>query len=252
MAHIVNFDVNAELVLKDIGEKGFCVVENIIPMDLVLDARSEYFSSMDLNLLHASGEKFSPWNLRERPWRKLAAGSRTGSGEAYSQLLQTTYFWQDDQNFPALSSIFNAMVSFRNSLIKVKPNYGSNLHLDNFWNACLVHHYPQGGGHMAEHIDTLFPALLSKFDIPFLQIMVTLSSRGAHFNAGGGYLKNSDGKRSYFENYDNVGSLVLFDGSVTHGVEDIDPDILLDFKSHKGRIALFVNLYANLERNIAS
>jgi hypothetical protein len=62
-----------------------------------------------------------------------------------------------------------------------------------------------------------------------------------------GYVENSSGKRVYFENEKNSGSLILFDGATIHGVEDVDLDQVLDFNSNMGRIALFVNLYANNE-----
>ena len=51
----------------------------------------------------------------------------------------------------------------RNSLTLMNAEYGSSLGLDEFWNACRIHHYPQGGGHMAIHRDTLLPALLKNF-----------------------------------------------------------------------------------------
>ena len=98
---------------------------------------------------------------------------------------------------------------------------------------------------MAGHRDTLFPALLKEFEIPFLQMLVTLSNRGADFDSGGGYVVDNSGNKIFVESDDNAGSIVFFDGSTIHGVDDIDPDTLLDFSSEKGRISLLVNLYSN-------
>jgi hypothetical protein len=137
------------------------------------------------------------------------------------------------------------MIELRNSLTTMNLNYGNDLNNDAFWNACRIHHYPQGGGHMAAHRDTLFPHLLKNFKVPFIQIMVTMTARGTDFNNGGGYVVDSKGNTILFETDNNAGSLVLFDGSTIHGVQDIDLSELLDFSSSKGRIALFVNLYKN-------
>jgi hypothetical protein len=237
--------VNSDNVYLDIRKQGYSIVPGFLSAADVLDARKEYFASMDLHEPHSQGEKFKPIDLIEKPWRKFAIGSKTGNGEPYSQVLQTTYFSQDDKNYPSLSAIFNAMVSIRNAMTDMPLDYGNNIHKDDFWNACRVHHYPRGGGHMAAHRDTLFPRLLSDFEFPFMQMMVTLTNRETDFNNGGGYVYNNEGKKVFFETKENSGSLVFFDGNTVHGVEDIDSDELLDFKSKQGRIALFVNLYAN-------
>jgi hypothetical protein len=242
----MKFDFNKSKALNAVKEDGYYIFQNAIPKNILNLALSEYFTILDTCTLHAQGEKFTPLELKTAPWRKLAAGSKTGSGEAYSQLLQTTYLSQNDHNFPTLSAIFCAMIQARNEMTGMSKNYGANLQEDEFWNACRIHHYPQGGGHMASHKDTLFPKLLANFEIPFLQIMITLSSRGHDFNKGGGYINLKDGKSYFFETPENSGSLILFNGSTIHGVDDVDPEILLDFRSHTGRIALFVNLYLNL------
>ena len=100
---------------------------------------------------------------------------------------------------------------------------------------------------MAAHRDTLFPKLQEKFSIPFLQIMVTFSTRGKDFMQGGGYIEDKNGARQFFETPDNTGAVVLFDGATVHGVDDVDLDKILDFHSKEGRVALFVNLYTNFK-----
>ena len=234
-------------LLEAIASRKFIVLENFIPGDIVAAARAEYYACMQSEPLHAQGEKFKPTALGTAPWRKQAIGSRSGSGEPYSQLLQTTYFSQEELRYPALSHIFSMMIHMRNRLTRMPQEFGKDLQRDPFWNACRIHHYPQGGGHMAAHRDTLFPQLLKDFSIPFLQIMVTLSQRGSDFHTGGGYVDDAQEQRHFFETESNMGSLVLFDGAAVHGVDDIDAGALLDFQSHKGRMALFVNLYKNFD-----
>lgn len=232
-------------LIDAIEEQGYVIVDRYLTPQLLAMAREEYAVCMRNEPLHAQGEKFVPADLEGAPWRKQAIGSRSGSGEPYSQVLQTTYFRPDDERFPALCAIFSSMISLRNALTGMRVDYGNSIATDAFWNACRIHHYPQGGGHMAAHRDTLFPHLLRNFKIPFIQMMVTLTSRGTDFHTGGCYVIDRNGQKVFFETADNAGSLVLFDGSTIHGVDDIDPSELLDFSSPKGRMALFVNLYKN-------
>ena len=228
-----------------VEKHGYVLIENTYTQEYLIDARAEYAQCILMEPLHPSGEKFKPVELIKAPWRKQTVGSHSGSGEPYSQLLQTTYFHPKDTRFPALNAIFSSMIELRNSLTNMNRDYGNDLDNDAFWNACRIHHYPQGGGHMAAHRDTLFPDLLKNFKVPFLQIMATLTARGTDFHTGGGYVVDSNGQNVFFETASNAGSLVLFDGSTIHGVQDIDLSELLDFSSSKGRIALFVNLYKN-------
>ena len=44
-----------------------------------------------------------------------------------------------------------------------------------------------------------------------------------------------------------MGSLVIFDGSIDHGVDDIDRNKVLDWSNKLGRIALFTGLYEVLK-----
>ena len=234
-------------LIDSIEKHGYTIIDRCLSPQLLAAAREEYAACMRDEPLHAQGEKFKPADLEKAPWRKQAVGSRSGSGEPYSQLLQTTYFRPGDKRFPALSTIFSAMIALRNALTGMHPEYGNNLDRDAFWNACRIHHYPQGGGHMAAHRDTLFPHLLQDFKIPFIQMMVTLTARGTDFHTGGCYVVDRSGEKVFFETADNAGYLVLFDGATVHGVDDIDPSALLDFASPKGRMALFVNLYKNFQ-----
>lgn len=241
--------VNSHALIDSIETRGYAIVDRCLGPQLLATAREEYAACIHNEPLHAQGEKFKPADLALAPWRKQAIGSHSGSGEPYSQLLQTTYFCADDERYPALSMVFSTMIKLRNSLTGMRLDYGNNLVSDAFWNACRIHHYPQGGGHMAAHRDTLFPNLLKDFKIPFIQIMVTLTTREVDFKTGGGYVIDRSGEKVFFERAGNGGALILFDGATVHGVEDIDPSELLDFSSLKGRIALFVNLYKNLQIN---
>ncbi len=225
---------------------GYCILKNIIPHEIIENARVEYFQSIHQNYLHAQAESFLPEDILENPWRKTAVGSGNGVGEKYSQVLQTTYLPINNQkNFQNLSHCIKISVILRNKLTNMNKDFGFgfNFHQGTYWNASRVHHYPCGGGHMSEHADTHFPSILSESNIPFVQVAVLLSSRKDDFDDGGGFIINRSNEKIFFEDEHSKGSIVIFDGSLKHGVEDIDPSKVIDWNSNKGRIALFSNLY---------
>ena len=94
---------------------------------------------------------------------------------------------------------------------------------------------------MAIHRDTYFPIKLA--DLPFYQIMVPLSVMGRDFVQGGGILFSRQGEKLNTDEIAGMGSVVIFDGRIRHGVEDVDPDIVMNFDDHLGRLAAFSNLY---------
>ncbi len=164
--------IDEKKIFSDIESSGYSVLPGFLSSEELNGARSEYYRSLESEQSHPPLEKFKPIELVEKPWRKFTIGSKSGSGEPYSQLLQTTYSSEKCLNYPSLSKVFSRMINIRNRLTKLRVNYGSNLSEDDFWNACRVHHYPCGGGHMAPHKDTLFPRLLEEFEFPFIQMMV--------------------------------------------------------------------------------
>ena len=239
--------LDKRIIFSEIKKHGFFMQKNFITDDHIAKARQEYEEFFLTSSPYPQTQSINPEILLKLPWRKYSVGSKSGNGEPYSQLLQTTYFSSTTPGFPALTSIFKKMIMLRNFLTGMPNDYGNNLKLDEFWNACRVHHYPSGGGHMAQHKDTLFPKLLSEFELPFIQIMITFSKRDEDFHSGGGYVLKK-GEKFFFEGRGCYGDLVIFDGNTEHGVDDIDNNELLDMSRSNGRMALFVSLYKNLNR----
>ena len=70
-----------------------------------------------------------------------------------------------------------------------------------------------------------------------------MSKLGKDFQKGGFYFKSSKKKRINIEKKLDEGDAVIFYGSIAHGVEKVDPEEKLSWKSNKGRwfIGMFVN-----------
>ena len=228
---------------NEVLENGYSIYTDSNLTALGHSARIEYLSSFGKLEIHSPREKFHYSSLDREPWRKLAISSANGVGEPYAQFLQTTYFSKLDPQYPALAIVFKFLISFRNQMLGLEDDFGSNPKEDGFWNACRVHHYPKGGGFMVEHKDTHFPKVLDSNELPFLQVMMILSTKGIDFSEGGNYIRDRNGKQIYPEDLYGIGSIVMFDGGIAHGVQDVDPDGIVDFSEPSGRFAAFVNLY---------
>ena len=234
---------NKEIELE-VLKNGFCVIPNFISKISAIDIRNQYFKILKTSILHSQSEKFNFEDLEKLPWRKTAVGSSNGLGSKISQVLQTTYI--GETFFKKESNIFNIIkkiVALRNNLTNMDPEFGCTPKQDRYWNAIRFHHYPSGGGHMAQHYDSHFPKILARSNISFIQLSISLSNKGEHFEEGGGFIINKLGKKIYLENQNSLGSLIIFDGSMEHGVDDVDKGLVLDWSSQSGRISLFSNLY---------
>lgn len=228
---------------NEVLDKGYAIYTDASLAALGNSARTEYLSNFYKLKIHSPREKFHYTSLDSQPWRKFAISSANGVGEPYAQFLQTTYFSEKDSRYPALREAFKYLISFRNKMLDLSEDFGSNPKKDSFWNACRVHHYPKGGGFMVEHQDTHFPKILHSSELPFLQVMMILSKKGTDFSEGGNYIRNRNQDQIYPEDLAGIGSIVMFDGGIVHGVQDVDPDGILDFSQPSGRFAAFVNLY---------
>ena len=235
-------------IKRGLKNNGYFIYKKFINKEICLLAKNEYFACQINSDLHSQAEVFLPKDLLEKCWRKTAIGSGNGLGEKYSQVLQTTYIpLKETEGFKNLSFCFKEAVQLRNQLTNMERDFGfeGSFETGTYWNALRIHHYPCGGGHMAEHADTYFPSILSESNIPFVQVAICLSNRSIDFNEGGGFIIDRSNKKVFFEDAESMGSVIIFDGSMRHGVDDIDPGKVLDWRSNQGRIALFSNLYVN-------
>jgi hypothetical protein len=213
-------------------------------IDLCEAARADYLAAFKSTPVQPPKRTFAPADLAAGPWRKFTIGSKNGVGEAYAQLLQTIYFDSNQPGRPSLNTLFKVIIALRNQLMRVAFDMGEDPARDGFWNACRVHHYPSGGGFMMTHRETYFPVKLG--DLPFYQVMVPLSAKGRDFSEGGGILVTRQGERLNTDEIAGLGSIVVFDGRIQHGVDDVDPQEVMSFDVERGRLAAFANLYVNL------
>jgi hypothetical protein len=237
--------IDPEQIDIALDKRGYVVIKDAEIATMCSAARTEYDHCLRTSKAHAPREQFHYTALSNGPWRKLAIGSSNGIGDPYAQNLQSIYFDANDKNYPTLTTLFKLMIAVRNRLMRVDLSFGEHPERDRFWNACRIHHYPRGGGFMAMHKDTHFPRVIdAQIGRPFYQVSTLLSRKNVDFFSGGGFVVNSQNQKIDLETEGGFGSLVLFDGRIYHGVEDVDLDQVLDFSRPDGRLAAFVNLYS--------
>jgi hypothetical protein len=238
---LVDSTLNLEAIHKEIAENGFSVLRLPGMENLCELARTDYLDALATQQLHPPKQRFHYTELKQAPWRKLAIGSTNGVGEAYAQFLQTIYFDCERSPYPNLNTLFKLVIDIRNRLMGVRRDFGKDPVGDGFWNACRVHHYPSGGGFMVTHTDTYFPFKLGEYS--FYQLLIPLSMKGRDFDHGGGVIIDRHGSKINTDDEGGLGTVLVFDGRTRHGVEDVDPEALVDFANPRGRLSVVCNLY---------
>jgi hypothetical protein len=236
--------INPEQVYNELDTHGYALIKEAGLDQACLAARLEYQSCLQTAAIHPPRQRFDYKSLAQGPWRKLAIGSTHGLGDPSAQLLQSTYFDMNDNNYPNLGSLFRLIKTIRNRLMQVDLSFGDVPERDGFWNACRVHHYPRGGGFMVKHNDASFSRLLgTQIGKPYYQVGVLLSRKNIDFCDGGGFVIDARNEKIDLEIQGGFASILILDGRADHGVDDIDLDQVLDFSKPDGRLAAFANLY---------
>lgn len=78
--------------------------------------------------------------------------------------------------------------------------------------------------------------------VGFYQPLVLLTQKGEDFETGGG-VAEIDGHVVEYEDYANMGDIVVYNDMTQHGVSDIDPHKLYKQDSLAGRMGGLVTLF---------
>ena len=116
-----------------------------------------------------------------------------------------------------------------------KNQFEKNIPSDKQIDRLQIVRYPAGGGELRDHVDQRKNQRVVSG--------IIMSKIGEDFLKGGFYFKSSKTKKINIEKRLEEGDAVIFYGSLAHGVEKIDPQEKLSWKSNKGRwfLGMFVN-----------
>jgi hypothetical protein len=106
--------------------------------------------------------------------------------------------------------------------------------------------YPSGGGFIGTHADTFNIETTKRLGGEFIQFVLPITQKGIDYSEGGGYTM-SNGELVSNEEDSELGDLIVYDGSIEHGVADIEPSKPLDMNPSSGRIVMLTTLYKKMQ-----
>lgn len=148
-----------------------------------------------------------------------------------------------------LHEIFLRLTRFRNLLYGLPEAFTCSGIENGMWTASRINHYPRGGGFMATHSDVGTASVAANLGMEqYVQLLLLLSKKGEDFHEGGAYTMIGN-EKYFFEGECDLGDIVIYDGRVLHGVEDIDPMEMLDLSSFAGRHVAMVTLFKHFSKS---
>ena len=129
----------------------------------------------------------------------------------------------------------------KNLISGLKQNkFLNNIPEDNCTARIAVQCYPRGEGFLNKHSD---PVDHHQLVVP----MLIMSNRGEDFMDGGAFFENQNGKIINIEKDLSKGDIVIFNASLNHGVQKIDPNKNSNWINFNGRWTMLfaVNKLAN-------
>ena len=244
---ILEVDGLGALDLAELNETsrrfGYTVVRGIIPAEDIRRAKellSEWFDAARDQ--PSRGE--SPEALEGDFFQKFLLGATHPSGVHRPRCHRTIYLSLTFAKHFALGETFVALARVRNFISQLPSDFAIFEDADGFWTPARIHHYPRGGGFLVEHRDNFTPVVQRSGGVlSYSQPIVVMSRRGLDFTEGGGFVVDTKGDRVHYEDFCELGDIVLYTGDTVHGVDDVDPHLAFDQTSFEGRLSGLVTLY---------
>ena len=239
-------DVPFDKLRELLGTHTFARITGLFSPDEVLAARGKLMSHFDVK----NDRKHDPKDAEaiRKNFQKLIVGGTRGAN-ACPRFLRMFYNPTFDDDIFGMHAIFRRLIQFRNLLYKLPKDFTTNGTENGMWSASRINHYPRGGGFMATHTDVGTASVAADAGMDrYVQLLLLLTKKGVDFHEGGAYI-DLDGQRYLFESECEIGDVVIYDGRVTHGVEEIDPMEPLDLSSFAGRHVALVTLFKHFTKD---
>jgi hypothetical protein len=153
-------------------------------------------------------------------------------------------FWAED--IWGLHASLKQLARVRNHLAGLPLDFAlQGTESNGLWTAARFHQYPRGGGFFRRHTDYIVKDVAEEKSTRFYQVVLTITRKGEHFHEGGAFV-DIDDRRVVLDDLALQGDIIVYDGRTMHGVEDIDPEAMLDLDTINGRLAGFATLYKKL------
>lgn len=229
---------------KAVQEHMFVRVTGLFPKEEVLGIRRRLREQFDRGADRKHDSKDTKAMLGNL--QKLRVGG--DSADNCARFLRMFYnpIFADD--IYGMRDIYVRLARFRNLLFELPRDFAVFGFEDGYWTASRINQYPTGGGFMVGHSDRDIYGEHAGEANPREDYhpLLLMTKKGVDFHEGGAYLQYDDGERIYYEDYCDVGDVLVYDGRLHHGVADVDPMKPLDLDTLNGRMAAFVSFYRKL------
>lgn len=239
-------DFQFEKLRKLLKAKSFARVTGLFSRDEILVARDKLQFTFDAK----NDRKHDPKDAEaiRRNFQKLIVGGTRGVN-ACPRFLRIFYNPTFDEDIFGMHAIFRRLIEFRNLLYSLPKGFTCTGIDRGMWTASRINHYPRGGGFMAPHVDIGTAAAATEMGMEqYVQLLLLMTKKGVDYQEGGAYI-DVDGERYFFESECEIGDVVVYDGRITHGVEEIDPMEPLDLNSFAGRHVALVTLFKHFSND---
>ena len=233
-------DVDTKRIVSEVQEHHFVILRGLLDANVVRGGAQALRENFDLKSDHPS-QGIRPDQIMQN-FQKWSIGV-TSPRSYCARLFRSFYnpFWCEDVYH--LHSQFEIMSEVRNVLCDMPEGYGREMEPDGLYTAVRIQQYPLGGGFMGAHTDHVGASNLpGSENSRFIQMLMPLTKKGDDFQSGGGFVKSGSEMR-IIDDLCEIGDMVVYDASTSHGVIDIDPDVDFQPNEINGRLAGFVTLY---------
>jgi hypothetical protein len=238
-------DIPLEKLAHNLNKYSFALIRGIIDSNAINESKKKILSLYNPdNDRPATGE--SPSDIMKN-YQKLSIGGAEHGGVYRPRCMRTFYNPIWDKDIYGLRDSFIKTAQVRNLIYGFNIDYAIKSEQDNFWTASRIHNYPAGGGFLVPHVDNVVPVVQKAEGISqYFQPVLVMSKKGkgkdCDFVSGGGFIELND-VRYYYEEFCELGDIVIYSGATIHGVADIDLHKPFDNRIIGGRFAGFVTIY---------
>lgn len=235
--------LDVELIHNVTQQHGYAILRGLVATEDVQRSKVLLREWFDADRDRASrGE--NPTELQADFFQKFLLGATHASGLHRPRCHRTMYLSLEFSERFVLREAFIALARVRNLISGLPSEHAIFADAEGFWTPARIHHYPKGGGFLVEHCDNFTPLVQQSGGIPnYSQPILVMSRRGIDFVAGGGFVVDKSGLRVYYEDFCELGDIVLYSENTRHGVEDVDPHLTFNQASFDGRLSGLVTLF---------
>ena len=232
-------------LIKILGKEKVLILRGLISKKEVKKAKEKIEK-----IFSVKNDKIRPKNsyhLIKKNYQRLIVGMGGGlvQSRTNSRVMRTLYNPLYCKDIYGMHKIFIKMLKFQNFLYGLNSEYGINKKKTehNLFVASRINQYLSGGGFLSPHKDSS-AALASKslFKNKYFQLLLTMSKKGKDYKLGGGIIEKK-GKLVEFDDYTDLGDIILYNSQTNHGVMDIDGNKKLDLKKLGGRLTAAVTFF---------